>query len=334
MNRRVKLGKNVGPIFLLTAAVALGVTGCATNGATPAADAAPAATVEITDNHRTIEVPVDPQRVVVLDNTLMETVSDWGIPLVAAPKGVMGNAWPEYIDDEAVADVGSHREPNLEVIVAADPDVILTGYRFANYYDELVAQNPDAVVLEITPRDGEDVFAELARETEIMGQIFDREAEATELNEKLDGALAAAKKAYNGTDTVMAVNTSAGSIGYLAPVVGRSLGPVFPALGLVPALEAEGTDDHRGNDIGVEAIAQSNPDWIVALDRDAAFVPEERDPGSAPAQELIVDSEALQNVTAVTKDQIVILDPNFYLTEGIQAYTELFEQLRAAFAAA
>ena len=127
------------------------------------------------------------------------------------------------------------------------------------------------------------------------------------------------------------MNTSGGTIGYLAPVVGRSLGPVYPALGLVPALDAEGDDDHKGNDIGVEAIAQSNPAWIFALDRDAAFVPEDREAGSLPADELITNSEALQNVQAVQSDQIVILDPNFYLTEGIQAYTALFGQIEAAF---
>ena len=49
------------------------------------------ATIVIEDNHGQIEVPVNPQRVVALDNTVFQTLSDWGIPLVAAPKGVMGN---------------------------------------------------------------------------------------------------------------------------------------------------------------------------------------------------------------------------------------------------
>ncbi|WP_024356494.1 siderophore ABC transporter substrate-binding protein [Leucobacter chironomi] len=320
----------------LTLGAALVLSACASGAPAneePAGSAA--ATVTITDNHGEVEVPVNPETVVALDNTVFDTLDEWDIELAAVPKDVMGSVWPGYVDDPEVANVGNHREPNLEVIVAEQPDLIIGGYRFGDYYEQIKEQNPEAVVIEIAPRDGEDQFGELNRQTEILGQIFDREDEAAALNTDLDDAISGAKEAYNGTDTVMAVNTSAGQIGYLAPVVGRGLGPVFPALGWKAALEVEGaTDDHQGDDISVEAIAASNPDWIVALDRDAAFAPEEREPGSAPADELITNSEALQNVTAVQQDRIVILDPNFYLTEGIQAYTALFTQLQEAFSAA
>lgn len=326
--------------FAIPAAVlgtALALSGCASQE--PAEAETAEKTVTITDNHGEVEVPVNPKKVVALDNTAFDTLDEWDIELAAVPKDVMGDVWPDYTEDEKVANVGNHREPDLEAIVAEQPDLIIGGYRFSDYYDQIKEQNPQAAVIEIAPREGEDQFAELERQTEILGQIFDREEEAAELNAELDDAIAAAKQAYeaagDGQESVMAVNTSAGQIGYIAPEVGRSLGPVFPALGWKAALEVEGaTDDHQGDDISVEAIADANPDWIVALDRDAAFAPEEREPGSAPADELLKNSEALKNVTAVQKDQIVILDSDFYLTEGIQAYTELFEQLEEAFSAA
>lgn len=316
-------------------ASALALSSCSSSApAEPEVEAPAATSVTITDNHGSVEVPVNPATVVALDNTVFDTLSEWNIELAAAPKDVMGSAWPEYTEDESVANVGNHREPNLEMIVAAQPDLIIGGYRFGDYYADIKAQNPDAVVIEIAPRDGEDQFDELKRQTEILGQIFDNEEGATELNDKLDAAIADAKAAYNGTDTVMALNVSDASLNYLAPVVGRSVGPVFPALGLVPALEAEGDDDHKGNDIGVEAIAQSNPDWIIALDRDAAMTPAPGESAPSPAHEVITTSQAMQNVTAVQKDQIVVLDKNFYLTEGIQAYTALFNSIKDAFAGA
>lgn len=320
----------------LAAGAALVLSGCTAAPADGPEDSTGAAsTVSITDNHGTVEVPVNPKTVVALDNHVFETLDSWNVELAAAPKGIMGSVWPGYSDNDSVIDVGSHREPNLEVIVAAQPDVIIAGYRFGDYYDDIKKQNPDAAVIDIAPREGEDLMSELKRGTTILGQIFDHEDEAAELNTKLDDAMAGAKKAYNGTDTVMAVNTSGGKIGYLAPGIGRSVGPVFGALGLVPALEVEGaSSDHQGDDISVEAIAASNPDWIIALDRDAAFAPEERDEGSAPAAELIAGSEALKSVTAVTKGNLIYLDANFYLTEDIQAYTELFERIQDAFAAA
>ncbi|WP_353055800.1 ABC transporter substrate-binding protein [Leucobacter sp. CX42] len=330
MNRRMTRSASVVALALTAA---LTMAGCSSADTDSKTEDAAASTVTITDNHGEIEVPVNPERVVVLDNHAFETLTEWDVPLVAAPKDVMGTVWPNYTDDESVANVGNHREPDLEAIIAASPDLIIGGYRFGDYYDDLVKQNPDAKVIELAPRDGEDVFSELKRESTILGQIFDHEAEATALNDDLDAAIAGAKEAYDGKSTVMAVNTSAGKIGYLAPGVGRSLGPIFGALDLKPALEVEGaSDDHKGDDISVEAIAASNPDWIVALDRDAAFAADEREEGSLPATELITNSEALKNVTAVTEGNVVVLDSNFYLTEDIQAYTDLFNQLKAAFA--
>src|SRR5699024_12131313 len=46
-----------------------------------------------------------------------------------------------------------------------------------------------------------------------------------------------AREAYNGEDKAMGLITSAGDIGYSAPSVGRTVGPVFDILDLNPALE-------------------------------------------------------------------------------------------------
>ena len=334
--RRARFSLSIGTALLLAASLAAcSPAGSGGAAAKQPANAAAASTVTITDNHGEVEVPVAPERVVALDNTALDTLSEWDIELVAAPKGVMGSAWPGYTEDESVLDVGNHREPNLEMIVAAEPDLIIGGYRFSDHYDEIKKQNPDATIIEIAPRDGEEQFSELKRQTEILGQIFEHEDEAAELGNKLDAAIEQAKASYPAGETVMAVNTSAGKIGYVAPGIGRAIGPVFGALDLDPALEVKGaTNDHQGDDISVEAIADSNPDWIFALDRDAAFLPADREAGSAPAIELIQNSEALKQVPAVTENQLVILDANFYRTEGIQAYTALFHQIAEAFAAA
>ena len=289
-------------------------------------------TVTVEDNHGTVEVPVDPARVVALDNHVFETLSAWDVPLVAAPKGIMGDGlWPEYTDDDAVLDVGMHREPNLESIVAAEPDLVIGGYRFASSYDDIKAQNPDAVVIEIDPRDGEDPSDELARQIEILGEIFDRQAEAAAIVADYDAAVDAAATAYDGESTVVGLITSGGEISYSAPVTGRSIGVLFPALGLQPAIEQAAEDTSHGDDISVEAIASANPDWIIVLDRDGAWVGEGE---YRPAKELIEGSEALASVTAVAEQQVVYLDPDFYLTEDIQAYTALYEQIAQAFEAA
>jgi iron complex transport system substrate-binding protein len=325
--RRVAAVLTAAPLALVLAACG----GTADAGAKPdaAESTAAASTVTIEDNHGSVEVPVDPERVVALDNHVFETLASWDVPLVAAPKGIMGEGlWPAYTEDEAVLDIGTHREPNLESIVAAEPDLIIGGYRFSDSYDDIVAQNPDAVVIEIAPREGEEQSDELVRQVEILGEIFDREDEAAAIVADYEQAVADATAAYDGESTVVGLITSGGEISYSAPVTGRSIGTLFPTLGLQPAIEQTAEDTSHGDDISVEAIAAANPDWIVVLDRDGAGVGEGE---YRPASELIGGSEALAGVTAVAQDQVIYLDPDFYLTEDIQAYTALYEQVAQAF---
>ncbi len=316
---------------LATAALsALILTGCAAGaGEAGAGSSAPAAsTVTIDDNFGSIEVPVKPGRVVALDNTVFQTLSDWNIDLVAAPKGVMGTAWPKWVDNKKVLDIGDHREPDLEKIVEADPDLVIGGYRFGSYYDEIKKLAPNTI--EINPRKDQDVISELKRQTDILGTIFDRKTDAAALTGALDTSIAEAKSAYDGTGTVLALIVSGGKIGYVAPVTGRSLGLLYPTLGLTPAIDQAAENTSHGDDLSPEAIAAANPDWIVVLDRDGGFGEE----GYVPAKDVLENAEALKNVTAVQKSQVVYADPSFYLDEGIQSYTRLFSDLGSAFAAA
>lgn len=89
------------------------------------------------------------------------------------------------------------------------------------------------------------------------------------------------------------------------------------------------SSDHQGDDISVEAIAQSNPDWIFVLDRDAAVSAEE---GAVPAQDVIDNSPALQNTTAITQKQIVYAPNDTYTNESIETFLELINNLTKALA--
>lgn len=313
----------------LLGASSLLLTAC---GSTTEADSSASdgadASVTVTDNHGEIEVPVAPERVVALDNTTFGTLSRMGVELVAAPKPILGDLWPEYTEDEDVLDAGAHYEPDIEAVIEAEPDLVIGGYRFSEMYDDLVEISPHTI--ETTPRAGEDHVAELIRQTEILGAVFDQEDVAEEIVTELEEAVAAATDAYNGEDTVMGLITSGGEISYAAPGEGRAVGVTFPTLGLQPALDQGGEDNIHGDDISLEAIAQSDPDWIIVLDIDGAF----DEDGYVPASDLIAGAEALQNVPAVVEDQIIYLDPDFYLDEGIGAYTALYESIATAFAGA
>ncbi|KUG53303.1 iron ABC transporter substrate-binding protein [Serinicoccus chungangensis] len=288
-------------------------------------------TVEVTDVQGTVEVPMPAERVMVTDNRVVRAMDEWGVEIVAAPLDIFPGDL-SYAQDDSVVNLGNHGEPDLEAVVAADPDLVLTGYRFQDYYGDIQDLVPDAAVVDTTTDEAQPLDEELIRQLELVGQALGHEEDAQAMVEEFQGAIDEAARAYDPEQTVMGLLTSGGDISYVAPVTGRSIGPVFEVLGLTPALEQEGGDSGHGDDISVEAIAEADPDWLVVMDRDAAIAAEGDEYSSA--EELIEESEALQNVTAVQEGQIVYLPADFYLTEDMQAYTELFTSMADAMGSA
>lgn len=320
---RTRTSLRTGALATL-AASAIVLAGCAT---TPEpADETPT-TVTVIDNYGEIEVPFQPERVAALDNTTFQTLSDWGIKPVAVPKLLMYDLWPDLQGGDDVFDAGAHYEPNLEAVIESEPDLIIGGYRFYDLYADLKEIQP--ATIELHAREGEDPIEELKRQVKVLGAIFGRENDAQAVADDLDAAITEAREAYDGESTVVGLLTSGGEISYVAPETGRAIGPLFPVLDLVPGIEQAADDVTHGDDISVEAIAAAAPEWLIVLDRDAMFGEE----GYVSARDLIENSEALKNVPAVQKGQIVYLDATFYLDESIQAYTKLIRDLADAFAA-
>ncbi|AIG63828.1 iron ABC transporter substrate-binding protein [Corynebacterium atypicum] len=332
-------------LVAVTAATALVLTGCSNaengtsanssaNNTASSSEAVTATSVTVEDNYseKTIELPIE--RVVSLDNRTFEVLDEWGVKLEAAPRKLVPHSIPGIKDDDSIVDIGNHREPNLEAIVAADPQVIVSGQCFTKYDDQIEEMNPQATLVEFEPRDGEPLDQELKRQVTALGKIFDKEDEAKKIVEDFDAALKRAKEAYDGQSTVMAVNVSGGEIGYIAPSIGRTYGPLFDLLNLKPALEVEGaSSDHKGDDISVEAIADSNPDFLMVLDRDAGTSAGDA-PDFKPAESVIKESALLQNVKAVKDGKVYIAPADTYTNESILTYTEILNDLADQFEAA
>lgn len=312
--------------------LALGLAACGSTADTNTPDNSPAArtaTIETESNLGKHTINTPPERVVALDNGTFALLDEWGVDLEAGAVALMR---PDlsYKKDDSVIDIGNHREPNLEQIVAADPDVVISGQRFTQYNEDITKLVPEATVVDYSPRDGQDFAEELKRQVTQMGKIFGKNAEATQMIEEFDASIDRVKKAYNPDQKVLGVITSGGEINFASPTDGRSVGPAFDVLGLTPALEVQGSStNHEGDDISVEAIADANPDWILVLDRDAAIA-ENTGESYTPAKELLKDSEALKNVKAVKENKIVYMPQYTYIDESLKTYTEFFNSIADA----
>jgi iron complex transport system substrate-binding protein len=87
-----------------------------------------------------VDVPVAPERVVVLDSSFLDAAVALGIEPVGATEATEGAGVPGYLADDAgdVAIVGLTDTPNLEAVAALRPDLILGAkVRHEEIYDEL-----------------------------------------------------------------------------------------------------------------------------------------------------------------------------------------------------
>ena len=328
------MSRTTTSLAAIAAIAALGLAACSSGTTTSSSQssaspsettqATQASSVSIDANDGPVEIKLPVTRAASLDNRTFEVLQQWDVPLVAVPKKLIPSTVTAY-NGEDIADVGMHRDPNLEALVAANPDLIISGQRFSKFDAQIKELAPDVPLINLEPREGKPFNEELIREVTDLGEIFGKQDEAKKLVDDFNASIERAKKAYDGSSTVMAVDVSGGNIGYVAPGKGRTWGPVFDLLGLKPALEVEGsTDSHTGDDISVEAIAEANPAWIFVLDRDAAIT---KDGSNTPAETVINDNAALQNVAALQNKHVLYAPNDTYTNESIITYTEIFNSI-------
>jgi len=87
-----------------------------------------------------VEVPADPERVVVLDTGELDNTLALGVTPIGAVTTDVDSEYLGYLGDstDGIETVGTINEPNLEKIAAADPDLILSSkVRHEKLYDNL-----------------------------------------------------------------------------------------------------------------------------------------------------------------------------------------------------
>lgn len=293
---------------------------------TAAEDYYPITVTDMAGNEVTIE---SAESVAITDNRFFQLAADWDLPISVAPRDLMSPENP-LADDEEILNIGTHSEPDFEQIVAADPDLVINGYRFSGEENAQGVQDaaPDAAFVEMTGPEDQSVDEYVAESLTLMGEVFDRKDGAAALIEEFQAAVDGAKAAYDADSTVMGLITSGGEINYANPIDGRGSSIFFDLLDLTPALDAEGSENHTGDSVSLEALAGANADHLIVLDRDAAVGEGE----VTPALDLINSSAALANVPAVTNESIYVFPADYYLTEDVFAYTTVLNGLADLFA--
>jgi iron complex transport system substrate-binding protein len=141
------------------------------------------------------EVPVAPQRIVVLDGPPLDACFLFGIIPVGATTGVADAPMPEYLGEgtKDIVNVGEIAEPNLERIVELQPDLIISlKVRHEEIYPQLSEIAP-TVFSEATAKGWRDsfiVFADaLNRNDQVEAVVSAFDARCVDIATQLGDAL-------------------------------------------------------------------------------------------------------------------------------------------------
>lgn len=266
------------------------------------------------------EVDVNPEKVVVFDFGVLDTLDELGVEVAGVPQNNIPSYLDQYESDE-YENVGSLKEPDFEKIAEIDPDLIIISGRQSSLYDQLTDITDATIYLGVDTERYMDSFEE---NMQVIADIFDKEEEIdekmtaieesiTELNEKAEDSDKDALIILSNDDKISAYGPSS-RFGIIHDVFG-----------------VEATDENieastHGQNVSFEYVKEENPDILYVIDRSAAI-------GEESSAKAIVENQLVESTEAYKNDDIYYLDPDFWYLSGggLQSVQEMIGEIDASF---
>ena len=291
-----------------------------------------------------VTVPYKPERVVVLDLANLDILDNLGLGdcVVGVPTITLPYL-QSYNDDLPI--VGSVKTPDLEAVMACEPDLILMGGRMAEYMDTLGEIAP---VLRLTTVSDEGLVEAIRANAKTVGTIFGETEQVDTLLAQYDARIAALAEFAEGKTCVLGMSTSGSfnllgndgrcslivneigfdNIGAESATTGSGSSGRSGGHGSSDGNSEEGSNSHgsgdsgaestdttptHGNEVSFETVVALNPEYIFVMDRDSAI----NASGAQLAKE-ILENELIMKTDAYQNGNLVILEnPGiWYLAEG------------------
>ncbi|MEJ2763600.1 ABC transporter substrate-binding protein [Photobacterium sp. MCCC 1A19761] len=274
-----------------------------------------------------------PKRVAVFDLASLDTMDALGVSAAGVPNA---NAfWPDYLkrySNERYAKVGSLFDPDFDALKTLQPDLIIVSGRSRAAYPALSQLAP---TIDLSLGDQQFVPG-MQRNISVLGEIFDKQDKAQELNTTLDKALASLKGQAPGTGLVLFTMKEH----IIAHAPGERFGMLYDLTGLTPIVNPAppsprakpGSEaakaQQEARKLRLTTALDNNPDWLVVLDRGAATG------GEGIGAQTLAGNAQIANSKAWQAKHVYYLNPrDWYLaTGGYQSVTKALNELQARFA--
>ncbi|MCG8709035.1 siderophore ABC transporter substrate-binding protein [Brenneria sp. 4F2] len=283
-----------------------------------------AKTIRIEHAQGVTQVPVHPQKVIVFDPAILDTMDALQIDIAGVPQS--STHLPEYLAKyrgSAYLNAGTLFEPDYEALSSAQPDLIIAGGRATDAYAKLSGIAP-TISLNI---DSKQFMTSFSQRVEQLGLIFGKEEEARKQLAEFKQQIAQTRDKSANAGTALVLMVSGGKMSAYGP--GSRFGFIFDELGFKQAAEFPDAGAGRhGNVVTSEFLLSANPEWLFVLDRDSAIG---RTGAGGESARQVLDNPLVHKTNAWQHNHIVYLDStSIYISSGLQSYKKLIADVNNA----
>ncbi len=277
-------------------------------------------TVTVTDVIGEQEIPYQPERVVVYDFGMLDTMNALGLSENII--GAATNNVPGYLKDTVseMENVGTLKEPDMEKLITLAPDLIIISGRLADFSEQLQEIAP---VLQLSV-DQTDYWGSVQHNIQVIADVYgvDAEPKVTELESEI-ADLKEKTTAFKEEEALLLL-VNDGAISAFSS--GSRFGQIFDVFGFTPVSAEIETSTH-GQTIGYEGILEINPDILFVIDRSQAIQVDKTE------NLQLLDNAFITKTNAAQNERIIVLSPDlWYLSGGGLESTHLMiEEINAAF---
>lgn len=285
----------------------------------PTVETADKETVRVTDAISEKEIPYQPERVVVYDFGMLDTMNALGLNENII--GSVTNNVPGYLE-ETVAElenVGTLKEPDIEKLITLTPDLIIISGRLADFSEQLEEVAP---VLQLSI-DSSNYWNSVQHNIQVIADVFGVDAEPKLAELEMEIAALNEKTAAFKEEGALLLLLNDGAISAFSS--GSRFGQIFDVFGFEPVSADIETSTH-GQTVGYEGILEINPDILFVIDRSKAIQAETGD------NLQLLDNDFINKTNAAQNERVITLSPDlWYLSGGGLESTHLMiEEINAA----
>lgn len=304
-------------LFFIIATLAIFAAGCGGDG-NNAENGNNKDTITIKHELDETKVVKNPQKVVVFDFGILDSLDKLGVEVTGLPQVTIPSYLSKY-EDKKYENVGSLKEPDFEKIAGIGPDLIIISARQMEMYDEFAEIAPTVYM----PLDTGNYMDSFTENMNTLGKIFDKEKEVEAELASIDERIATLQEKVAETEgNALVILANEGNISAYGP--GSRFGVIHDVFGLAPADEKIEVSTH-GQNVSPEYISETNPDYLFVVDRGAVV-------GGQSSAETIVETVLVKNTKAYKDGHIVYLNADYWYLSGggLISVSEMINQIEEA----